>query len=237
MTIFEPVRHNLPNILTLGNLVAGSCAIAALFTHHPVATLILAILCLFLDVLDGFLARRLKTTTELGLHLDSLADLVSFGVLPGCILYFLLQAVCPNAQLPSWLPYAAFLVTAGVALRLAHYNVDIRERTVFFGLPTPGAATLIFGFLWMYVDQHQWWSFVCSATFLFSLVIILPLLMLSNIRLWSLKGLPERNGKLILFALLSVFALLMLVIGSAGVSLMVVVYIVFGIINHYLKLY
>ncbi len=227
----------LPNALTLCNLIAGSCAIAALFEGLFKVTLLLAVLCLILDLLDGFLARRLNVSSALGVQLDSLADLVSFGVLPGCILYHFLSEPCQASISSALLPYAAFLIPAGVALRLARFNIDTRERTVFFGLATPSAAALILGFLWMYMDAHPWWKFICEPAILYILILLLPFLMLSNIRLWSIKGLGQKHGKLILVGFLSVFVLLLLFTGSAGVSLIVIGYILFGIINYFIKLY
>lgn len=227
----------LPNALTMCNLIAGCCAIAALFEGMFKITLLLAVLCLVFDLLDGILARRLNASSALGVQLDSLADLVSFGVLPGCIVYLLLSDVCSEPTSSALLPYSAFLIPAGVALRLARFNLDTRERTVFFGLPTPSVATLIFGFLWMYMEAHPWWLFLCEPVILYIVVLLLPFLMLSNLRLWSTKGLQHTHGKGILASFLLAFVLLIFFTGSAGVSLIVIVYILFGIINYYIKLY
>jgi CDP-diacylglycerol--serine O-phosphatidyltransferase len=172
----------------------------------------------------------------LGIQLDSLADLVTFGVFPGCILFLLLQEVAP-APTVAWLPYSSFLFTAGVALRLAKFNTDTRDRTVFHGLPTPSAATFVFGLLWMSLDYHVWWRALNNPVLLCLLVLILPLLMLSNLRLWSIKGLHHQHGKLILVTFAALFVLFLLVAGSAAVSLQVVIYILFGIANLSLKLY
>ncbi|HLF62553.1 MAG TPA: CDP-alcohol phosphatidyltransferase family protein [Saprospiraceae bacterium] len=237
IAIFGPMMRILPNALTLCNLIAGSCAIAALFEGMPRVTLVLAGLCLVLDLLDGFLARRLKVSSALGVQLDSLADLVSFGVLPGCIVFQFQSELCEGPLLISWLPFTAFLIPAGVALRLARFNLDTRDRTVFYGLPTPSAATFLFGFLWMLVAEHAWLKFICLPVILYSLVLLLPLLMLSNIRLWSIKGLGHKHGKWILGGFLIAFILLLVFTGSAGVPLIVITYILFGIFNYFLKLY
>lgn len=229
--------RTIPNALTLCNLFLGGCAIAALFGGMPKVTLILAVICLILDLLDGFLARRLNVSSALGVQLDSLADLVSFGVLPGCISFLILSDVCSASTLPEWVPYLAFLIPAGVALRLAKFNVDARDRAVFYGLPTPSAATLLFGFLWMQMDDHAWWQFICEPFFQYAIVLLLPLLMLSNLRLWSIKGLKHKYGSAILGGFLLVFVLCLVFIGSAAVSMIVILYILFGIVNYFIKLY
>lgn len=237
ITIFGPMIRSLPNALTLCNLFLGGCGIAALFKGFPHVTLILAVICLILDLLDGILARRLNVSSELGVQLDSLADLVSFGVLPGCISFLILSDVCRASVLPEWMAYLAFLIPAGVALRLAKFNIDTRERAVFYGLPTPSAATLLFGFLWMQMDGHAWWHFICHPMIQYAIVLLLPLLMLSNLRLWSIKGLKRKHGTLILGGFLVVFVLCLVFLGSASVSLIVILYILFGIVNYFIKFY
>ena len=227
----------LPNTLTMCNLVAGCCAIAALFEGMPVLTLILAIVSLIMDLLDGFLARRLKVSSPLGVQLDSLADVISFGVVPGCILFVLLQPDGEDSGWSEWMPYASFLFTAGVSLRLAKFNIDTRDSSVFHGLPSPSAATLVFGLLWMQVSYHPWWVSMHTPLLLYALILLLPLLMLSNLRLWSMKGIHHPNGKMILIGFLAVFALLILFTGSAAVLLLVVLYILFGLANVMLKFY
>lgn len=235
-SIFVSMLRALPNFLTLLNLIAGSCAIAALFGGHPAVTLFLAALCLVFDVFDGLLARRLQVTSALGVQLDSLADLVSFGLLPACILFTFLNAGC-SQLFQSVLPYGAFLVAGAAGLRLARFNVDTRTRETFYGLPSPSAAVSIFGLLLMQVTNHPWWDGMCHALPLYGLVLLLSLLMLSNLRLWSLKGMGDRRGRLIFGILAGLGIILLLLTGAAGFSLMVGIYVLFGIVNLFLNVY
>lgn len=230
------IRH-LPNALTLLNLFCGTCAIALLVSGAYDYVLLLAIACIVLDVCDGLLARRLNLTSELGVQLDSLADLVSFGVLPGMILFVLISAASEVQPLPIWLPYVGCVFPAAVALRLARFNVDTRGRTVFYGLPTPSAAAVIFGLLWMSAKDHALYPVLGHWIVLCFLVIILAFHMQSDLQLWSLKGISQRNGKTILAAFLIVFGILLIWQGAASVTLMVFAYLLFGIINTWFKIY
>jgi CDP-diacylglycerol--serine O-phosphatidyltransferase len=225
----------LPNTLTLCNLFAGSCAIAALFEGKPMITLYLAAACLVLDVLDGLLARRLNVSGELGSQLDSLADLVSFGVLPSCILFELIRRETqPELEI---LPYVAFVFGAAVAVRLARFNLDKRNPNMFYGLPSPSAATVVFGLLLAYITDHDWWNIIGSDVVLYSLILLLPFLMLTNLQLWSLKGLGVRRGGWILTGLMVMALTLFIATGTAGLVLTVCGYILFGILNLFLKVY
>jgi len=226
----------IPNFLTLCNLLAGSWGIAALFENKPEITLVLAATCLLLDVLDGLLARRLKVTGALGSQLDSLADLVSFGLLPSCILYVLLKT-CQSADVLSWMPYLAFIFGAAVAFRLARFNLDDRDSRVFYGLPSPSAATFVFGLLLMKVTSHVWWENLCPGNLLYGLILILPVLMLTDLRLWSLKGLQKPNGRWVFLGLLVTAAAAMLLTGAAGILLAISVYLLFGLLNLSFKVY
>jgi CDP-diacylglycerol--serine O-phosphatidyltransferase len=226
----------IPNFLTLCNLLAGCCAIAAIFSARPVTTLVLAAAALVLDFADGLLARRLNAGSALGIQLDSLADLISFGVLPSCILFTMVNV--GTARFPmSLLPYSAFVIAAACAYRLARFNLDTRDRTVFYGLPSPSAALVIFGLLLMQVSNHAWWPAFGSPGALYPLVIILPVLMLSDLRLWNTKGLRLPRGTGILALLVSSFAILAAVTGTASVVLITGVYLVLGLVNLLIKVY
>lgn len=230
------MKRALPNTLTLLNLMCGASAIAALFQNKPVVVLVLAAICLVLDVCDGLLARRLNVSSELGSQLDSLADGVSFGVLPACILFVMAQE-CTTAPLPSVTHYVTFLFAGAVALRLARFNLDLRPRVVFYGLPTPSAATFVFGMLLMETTGHTAWTSFCQPSVIYLVVLLLALLMLTNLRLWGLKAIGEPNGTWIFAGLVLSAALSILFAGAAGIVLAVAVYLLFGLVNVFIKLY
>lgn len=137
------MKKHIPNTLTCCNLISGCVAVA--FAHDGrlgVALLFIVAGALF-DFLDGFAARLLNVSCAIGKELDSLADVVTFGVAPATMLCFELSVIdYPAAIEParSWLPYVAFVMSAFAALRLAKFNLDTRQTTSFIGLPTPANA-------------------------------------------------------------------------------------------------
>jgi CDP-diacylglycerol--serine O-phosphatidyltransferase len=137
------IKH-LPNALTLGNLFCGFAGIICSFIRPdlPTAWFVWAA-CLF-DFLDGFAARALKVTSPIGKELDSLADVVSFGVLPSIFIYRLLDS---NGA--GYFAWSAFALAAMAALRLAKFNTDTRQSYGFIGLPTPAHALFITGILFL----------------------------------------------------------------------------------------
>jgi CDP-diacylglycerol--serine O-phosphatidyltransferase len=198
--------------------------------------LICAASCLILDVLDGMLARSLNVSSPLGKQLDSLADMVSFGLLPSLILAWMMMR-CESA-LPLWAILPAFLIASATAFRLAKFNLDDRDGAYFYGLPSPSSAIAIFGLLLILYTDHEWSKYLmCNNVIFYALVVLLPYLMLSNLRLWGFKCFYKPNGKLILGFLLSIFAILAVMTGSAAIFLMVIIYLAFGMINTLVKVY
>ncbi|MBK9449176.1 MAG: CDP-alcohol phosphatidyltransferase family protein [Bacteroidetes bacterium] len=156
----QRIRNAIPNLLTLGNLACGLVAIVLLMDRDmlrevPYATIgLLMVGAMAFDFADGFVARALKSTSAVGKELDSLSDLVSFGVLPGLMVYTILKVEVLVASLPhakgwttltlnAWaaiLPYCGLLIPLFSAYRLAKFNVDTRQSYGFLGLPTPANA-------------------------------------------------------------------------------------------------
>ena len=129
------MKKMIPNLLTLMNLFSGCIGVVFAFTSDPRMVSLMIFISLILDYLDGAAARLLNVKSELGKELDSLADLVSFGLLPALIAYMILRA----GDFPH-LAYVAFLITVMSAYRLAKFNLDTRQTVNFIGLPTPANA-------------------------------------------------------------------------------------------------
>lgn len=191
------MRSHLPNIITLSNLFCGTLAIFSTLQGLWPLTALLIGLALLADFLDGFVARQLGVASPLGQELDSLADMVSFGVVPGLVLTRLagldLLALAP-AQ--AWAPaptqgaalLAALLIPIFSAVRLAKFNLDTRQSTQFIGVPTP-TNTLLIVSLWVIVERapdhwlsqflrQPWALLVLTALLCYLLVAELPLLAL-----------------------------------------------------------
>jgi CDP-diacylglycerol---serine O-phosphatidyltransferase len=140
---------SVPNLLSLGNLLCGCIAIFNVIDGNiGVAVYLVMIACVF-DFLDGFAARGLKQGSPMGKELDSLADMVTFGVVPGMVMFQMIRfAQIPVQGVADWqfyLPYIGFIVPLFSALRLAKFNVDTRQSDSFIGLPTLANALLICG--------------------------------------------------------------------------------------------
>lgn len=181
----------IPNLLTLGNLFCGCLAILFLTGQFggdigsiSVAVLILLSISLFFDLLDGMVARAMKINSEIGVQLDSLADMVSFGVVPSFSMMTLLQ---DSVETSSYLQYSGLLITLFSALRLAKFNVDTEQSTYFKGLNTPANTILIFSLFWI---QNQN-GFIISKEFdiyiLIGITILSCWLLISNIPIFSFK--------------------------------------------------
>ena len=207
-----PVFRNIPNFFTLLNLIFGCIAIVLILqvgqsivivndqtgTYDPFFPEKMAWGSLFIflaavvDFLDGFVARLFKATSKMGEQLDSLSDLVSFGVAPGMILYQLLRLSYARQEngldvsLIALLP--AFIFTAAAAWRLAKFNISTNQTDSFRGMPTPSAGLLIASFpliIWyQYFDIQQ--VFV-NKWFLYGVIVLVSYLMVSNLPLMALK--------------------------------------------------
>jgi len=137
------------------------------------------------DFFDGFAARLLKVSSGLGKQLDSLADMVTFGVVPGMLVFFMLKEITDSA---SYLPYVAFMIPVFSALRLAKFNIDERQNEGFLGLPTPANA-LFFASLAIFneVDGDLQFHFLNNAYVLAAIVLAFCFLMISELPLMALK--------------------------------------------------
>ena len=173
----------LPNIITTAALFSGFYAILAGVNGHFEHAAYAIIAALFLDGFDGRVARLTNTTSAFGVQYDSLSDMVSFGVAPAVVMFA--WGLEPLGKL-GWA--AAFIYAACAALRLARFNtqVDVVDKRYFVGLPSPAAAVLMASTIWFSGDQPntQLFSFLVAI-----MTILAGLLMVSNIRYSSFKGL------------------------------------------------
>lgn len=145
--IIMSLKQHIPNTITCGNLVSGCLSILFLVMGMPVKAAIMIFVAGLFDFLDGFSARMLHAHSPIGADLDSLSDVVSFGVAPGFIMYWLMEGAngLPHFNILglNLLPCASFLLPVFAAIRLAKFNVDDTQKTLFRGLPAPGMAIFI----------------------------------------------------------------------------------------------
>ncbi len=240
MRIPNPVKH-IPNTLTLANLLLGCLSIVSSFEGNLLLAGYLILFAAVFDFLDGFSARLLKAYSPLGKELDSLSDLVSFGVAPSVIVYHLLKSALGLSASQGFTEGNAilaipFLIAVFSALRLAIFNIDTRQTTSFIGLPTPANAIFIVGLV---LGQNSSFShffdvLTASSTALVVMVIILSALLVSPIPMFSLKvkkgaGIKDLWAQVMLI-LGGVVAITFL--GLASVSIIILAYILLSIISN-----
>jgi CDP-diacylglycerol---serine O-phosphatidyltransferase len=195
------MKKQIPNIITLVNLFCGCLAIVFMFENNYTAMLVAVIVAEFADLMDGFAARLLKSNSTIGKDLDSLADMVTFGVLPGIALFQMLEM----AEVARPYAYLAFILTAFSCLRLAIYNNDTREGDNFYGLPTPSTAAFVLGLI-LIVDNQTFGlqNIILQPIFLFSILALFSWLMLTSYPMFNLLLWGGRAMKFVIFLFSSV---------------------------------
>lgn len=183
------IRKHIPNAITCLSLASGCIAGVMALDGHLLWAAIWIIIAAVFDFADGFAARLLKAYSPMGKELDSLADMVSFGVAPGLIVFYLLREACsflPLGSFDVYIPYLAFVIPVFSGLRLAKFNIDERQSTSFIGLPVPAHALF-----WSSL-AYSLQPVIHSNETLFVVAIILSatltsLLLVSEIPMFSLK--------------------------------------------------
>lgn len=212
------LRH-LPNALTCGNLFCGCVGILfAVQYSTEAASYFVWAACLF-DFFDGFAARALNYSSPIGKELDSLADMVSFGVLPSITLFSLIESQTFN----SLFSYSAFLLAIFSALRLAKFNIDERQKESFIGLPVPANALFITGLIYLPAPLDQITS---SVPLLIVVAIVFSFLLVSPLELFALKfkNFSWVDNK-IRFTFLLISVLLLALLKTGAISLIILLYI------------
>lgn len=182
------ITKQIPNTLTCCNLISGCMATGAAFHGNMEWAVIMIIIGAVFDFFDGMSARLLHVSSPIGKELDSLADVVTFGVAPSAMVFYMFTQVVYPAMLEPLrpiLPYTAFLMAAFSALRLAKFNLDERQTSSFIGLPTPANAlfwaSLIIGCRGFLISEKF------NAVFLFLFMLLFCFLLVAEIPLFALK--------------------------------------------------
>ncbi|WP_374089853.1 CDP-diacylglycerol--serine O-phosphatidyltransferase [Methylomicrobium lacus] len=193
MTVEKPsIRRRgiylLPNLFTTGALFSGFYAIISAMNGHFETAVIAIFIAMVLDGLDGRVARLTNTQSEFGVQYDSLSDMVSFGVAPALVMY--LWAFSGLGKLGL---FAAFVHTAGGALRLARFNtqVETADKRYFQGLASPAAAAILAGFIWFALEYQYDVDYLKYPALI--LTTATGLLMVSNFRYLSFKGIDWKG--------------------------------------------
>lgn len=228
------IKNNLANAITLGNLFSGCVGAVHLLLGDYQTTAICIILSLVLDFFDGFVARALKANSNLGTQLDSLADMVSFGLIPGLAMFKMLEPFgneLLGMELPFEIKYFGFFITLFSCLRLAIFNLDEDQKYYFKGLNTPSNTILIFG---LFFDHKELGSFSFlfeKEIYLLILTAISSWLLISPIKMIAMKfksmKLQDNYPKL---ALLIGAILILIIFKTFGIPLVILYYILISLI-------
>ncbi|MFO7977872.1 MAG: CDP-alcohol phosphatidyltransferase family protein [Bacteroidales bacterium] len=237
------MKKYIPNVVTLINLFLGCLAVVMAFQEQLVLAAIFVVIGSLLDFVDGFLARILKAGSVLGEQLDSLADLISFGMAPAAIMYqYMAGAAQINGnQVLALIPYLAFLITVFSGLRLAIFNVDTRQRTFFVGLPTPANALFLVSFPlvmafpgWQTIISQMVETLTTNLWMMLALVLLFSWLLVSPIRMFSLKFTSLKwPGNQVRFVFLAGSLLLFLIFQISSIPLVLIFYIILSVIQHF----
>jgi CDP-diacylglycerol--serine O-phosphatidyltransferase len=221
------MKKHIPNLLTCGNLLFGFLGITFCFEWSLAWAASCVLIAVVFDFFDGLAARALKVSSPIGKELDSLADVVSFGVLPALILYKLVQN-----QGSAFFYFAVFIAIFS-ALRLAKFNVDARQSDVFIGVPTPANALLIASFPLIYTYQPQFTDIVTNLYVLYGIMLVMPLLLVAELPLIALKFKTYHFAKnRIKYILVISSVILLLLLRFAAIPLIIVLYILLSMLNH-----
>lgn len=225
----------VPNFITLLNLLSGGIAVIFAVKGDLSTAALFVFFGIFFDFFDGFLARKLNVSSEMGLQLDSLADLVTSGLVPALVLVNLIElSILPSQDANYFLPYLGLLVLLCSAYRLAKFNISTEQPHFFIGLPTPANALLIMSLplILDYQNSDSYNALILNPFFLVVVTLLSSFLLNAPVRLIALKfktwNFSENASKYILF----IFSLAALIFFKfAGIPLIIIFYIILSLVN------
>jgi CDP-diacylglycerol--serine O-phosphatidyltransferase len=235
----------VPNLLTICNLCCGTVGIYFAFGYQIQMALLFMFAGAIFDFLDGFVARLLKVSGELGKQLDSLSDLVSFGLLPGVMVFSIQRQLLFSAvgSFDNFLFYhwlfllIPILIPALSSLRLAKFNIDTRQTKSFIGFPTPANALFFASVSWTIVHGGDQLSAWLGQPFLIALlVVVFSLLLVSEIPLFALKFTSFKfSDNRFRFIFLGCSVVLLALLRIPGITAVIGLYIVLSLVDNRLK--
>lgn len=232
------LKQNIPNFITCGNLLCGCLAIVQVFEGNLGWAVAFVGIAAVLDFLDGFAARLLGVSSPIGKDLDSLADMVTFGVVPGIVMYKLIFLLYLNGNISVsyeliekklYFCYVAFLIPIFSAIRLAKFNNDTRQSDSFIGLPTPANAIFVCSLVLLPKEYTALFTpnILCLITLTLSLLLVAPIpLFALKFKSFGFKGNEIR------YVFLGLSLGLLIGLQYLGIPLIIILYIVLSVINN-----
>lgn len=228
------ITKYIPNTITCLSLFSGCVATVFAFEGNLLYAVVWIIIAAVFDFMDGFAARLFNAFSPIGKDLDSLSDMVSFGVAPGMIIYWLLSQASlalPFGSINTYIPYLAFVIPVFSALRLAKFNIDTRQKTSFIGLPVPAHALFIAsaGYSALPVLQSNPMGFTIATIVI---IFISSYLLVSEIPMFSLKikSLSWKGNEL-RYILIGCSVVFLIAFGFLGLAGSILLYIILSIFN------
>ena len=223
----------IPNLLTCCNLFCGCAGIVAVYHSDLILASWMILLAVVFDFLDGFVARLLNSTSPIGKELDSLADVVTFGVLPACIISYYLTIAVPTLD-DIWKTYLAFVLTIFSALRLAKFNIDTRQAESFIGLPTPANALVVASFPLILQKNPSFEHIIINQTNLLIYIGLFSYLLISEIPLFALKfkNFAVKNNE-VRYLFISISIVLALTLKFISIPIIILFYFILSVIQFY----
>lgn len=238
------IRKNIPNFITCMNVVSGSLAVLFAVKGELTIAVIFIIAATIFDFFDGMTARLLKAYSPMGKELDSLADMVSFGLAPGALMMVMMEYALfgINVRAESFTTLsiweiscisASLLIPVFSALRLAKFNIDTRQTDSFIGLPTPANALFIAALA--LISEHGKYealdAFILQPVVLLLITVVMSLLLVSELPMFSLKlkNLSWTNNK-VRFIFLAISAALILAFNIYGIAAAIMTFILISVI-------
>ena len=238
------IKKHIPNAITLLNLLAGLFALIHAFNGNYNEAFSLVCLGIFFDFWDGFFARIWKVQSPIGLQLDSLADMVTSGVVPGLVMYKMLADIQENQSQYNLtedtyymgvVPYLGFLITLASCYRLAKFNIDTRQTDSFIGLPTPANALLIMSIpMIQFHSEFEWLvDFLSNPYVLVGVTVLSSYLLNAEIPLFSLKVKSfswEKYKMQVVFLILSL--ILIILLEFIAIPIIILLYVILSVLNN-----
>jgi CDP-diacylglycerol--serine O-phosphatidyltransferase len=238
------IKKHIPNAITLLNLLAGLLALIHAFNGNYNEAFSLVCLGIFFDFWDGFFARIWKVQSPIGLQLDSLADMVTSGVVPGLVMYKMLADIQENQSQYNLtedtyymgvVPYLGFLITIASCYRLAKFNIDTRQTDSFIGLPTPANALLIMSIpMIQFHSEFEWLvDFLSNPYVLVGVTVLSSYLLNAEIPLFSLKVKSfswEKYKMQVVFLILSL--ILIIFLEFIAIPIIILLYVILSVVNN-----
>lgn len=222
------IKKHIPNFITLLNLFCGCIAIVMVADLKFEMAFYFVSLGIFFDFFDGFFARKFNVSGPLGVQLDSLADMVTSGVVPGFVMFCMLSFAEYSTNL--YLPYLGFIITLGACYRLANFNIDTRQSDSFIGLPTPANTLFIVS---LPLVMHSFVGpYLQNPWILIMITILSAYVMNAEIPLFSLKikNFSFQKYKLqILFLMASL--VMIATLKFLAIPLIIIAYVLVSILN------